>query len=284
VGEIVACFGRSGSGKTLLARAIAGLVPLSSGKVEFDDVADGSFSEASLAFSRPGYAGELTVNENLWLFAQISNVPRKYRAKRITFLMEMLQIDGYRSKRTATAPAGVLNRMEIARALLVDAPMILLDGLLETLDPEIYRKLWGYLLSLRRDDERAVLVMTTSGRIAQACDRVLALHKGRMQFIGRPDDLRRLAGQDMIVLGNIGSPSVRRHLQEQFSVVINEGDGFLSFRVSDGDEVVGSLLGEFGSDLGCVYLKRPSLEDALDVVSGGSEAVLVGQFGQRTGG
>lgn len=284
VGETVSCFGKSGAGKTLLARAIGGLESPNSGEIAFDDLADGSYADVTVASSRPGYAGELTVNETLWMFAQISGVPRRYRAKRITFLMELLEIDNYRSKRTACAPDGVLRRMEIARALLVDAPLLVFDSLFDTLDADIYEKLWSYLLTLRRDDDRAILVMTASGRIAQACDRVIALHRGRIRFTGRPDDLRRLAGEDMIVLGNTGSIALRKRLQEQFSVTVNEEDGFLSFRVSDGDDTVGSLLGEFGSDIGCVYMKRPTLEDALEVLAEGSKAVLSRHAGERMGG
>jgi hypothetical protein len=101
------------------------------------------------------------------------------------------------------------------------------------------------------------------------CGKLAVIHRGRINFVGRADDFRRLAGEDMVVLGDITNPSVRSRIREQLSVVIQEEDGFLSFRVNNGERMISDLLSEYGTDLGCVYLKRPTLEDALDVVAAG---------------
>ncbi len=109
------------------------------------------------------------------------------------------------------------------------------------------------------------------------------IYRGRIRFIGRPDDFRRLAGEDLVVLGNVNNPLLRNRIQERLSVLIKEQDGFLSFRVNNGERMVGDLLSEFGTDVSCVYLKRPTLEDALNVLSSDTQGVAanIGGLSQK---
>ena len=104
---------------------------------------------------------------------------------------------------------------------------------------------------------------------------------GKIGFLGRPEDFRRLAGEDVVVLGDMANPLTRSRIAEQLSVVIQEEDGFLSFRVANGERVVGELLSEFGNEMSCVYLKRPTLEDALDVLARGGSSVAAGTGGKK---
>jgi ABC-type multidrug transport system ATPase subunit len=169
-----------------------------------------------------------------------------------------------------------MQRLEIARALVAGSRLIVIDGLLDSLDSDVLERLWEHLLELRRGGNVAVVVMTSSGKIAELCGRIAVISRGKIGFVGKPDDFRRLAGDDLVVLGELSSPMVRAKIQERFSVVIREEDGFLSFRVPKGEKTVTDLLGEFGTELGCVYLKRPKLEDALDVLAGGRTSVVAG--------
>jgi ABC-type multidrug transport system ATPase subunit len=150
-----------------------------------------------------------------------------------------------------------------------------IDGLLDSLDPPIREKLWEHLLWLRRERDKSFVVFTSSASVAELCGRLAVIHKGRMVFVGRPDDFRRLGGEDLIVLGDLTSPALRKRVEERLSVVIKEEEGFLSFRVANGEKMVSDLLAEFGSDVDCVYLKRPTLHDALDVLAANSPAVAV---------
>jgi hypothetical protein len=72
----------------------------------------------------------------------------------------------------------------------------------------------------------------------------------------------------MVVVGDVKNPFIKNRIREQFAVTVSEEDGFLSFRAGSADKIVADLLSEFGADLGCVYLKRPTLEDALEVSMG----------------
>ena len=271
-GEIVGVFGTSGSGKSTLGRILAGLDEPTNGSVIYGD-AEAEDSEekpfqASLGLNSPALAPELTVHENLEMFALLWGIPRRKRGKEIAFLLEMLELDEVRAKRTGCISSGAAKRVELARALLADSPLLIIDGLLESLDSHIFEKVWEHLLSLRRNRVKSAVVLTSSGRIAETCQKLAVIHRGRIGFMGRSDDFRRMAGEDMVVLGETASPAIKSRIQEQFSVVIREENGFLSFRVGNGERVVSDILSEFGSEVGCVYLKRPTLEDALAVLSG----------------
>ncbi len=267
--EIIGVLGRSESGKSALARIIAGLDQPTSGMTTLSDTG----VVPSLATVNPALAPELTAFENLTMFAALWDVPSGKRVNEVARLLEMLRLDDCRGKPCAQLSSGAATRVGIARALIGGSPLILLDGVLDNLDSDVLERLWEHLLKLRRETRGSVVVLTSSGKVAEVCGRIAVISSGKIGFLGRPDDFRRLAGDDMVVLGELNSPLVRTKVQKRFSVMISEEDGFLSFRVAKGEKVVSDLMAEFGSELGCVYLKRPRLEDALDILDGGGGIV-----------
>jgi len=280
-GEVLGVFGRSGSGKSTFARVCAGLREPTSGAVLLGEQEQANPPRASVAFSQPAFAPELTVYENLDMFACAWQIPRRRRVKEVPAALERLKLSEFRSSRASTLSSGALARLEIARALLADSPVVIIDCLLDTLDPSLLESLWDYMLDCRRALAKSFVILTGSGKIAEMCGRIAVMSRGKIGFLGRPEDFRRLAGEDVVVLGDMANPLTRSRIQEQLSVVIKEEDGFLSFRVANGERVVGELLSEFGNEMSCVYLKRPSLEDALDVLSRGGSSVAAGTGGAR---
>lgn len=274
-GEITAVLGQSESGKTALVRVLAGVEEPTKGAISFGGAGSAPGRLVSAALSRPGLAPELTVFENLEMFAALWNVPGNRRTREISFILELLGLSGIRASRAHTLSNGARQRLEIGRALIADAPVTLIDSLLDTLDRIILERLWDYILKLRREENRSFVIFTSRGRIAELCGKITVMHRGRMVFIGRPDDFRRAAGEDMVVIGDISNQAVKNKISERMSVIIKEEEGFLSFKVSNGERAVTELMSEFGSDLNCVYLKRPTLDDALDVITSGQNGYIV---------
>lgn len=279
-GEIVGIYGRSDSGKTTFARVLAKLDVPTSGTITYGHSENDADYCVSLGMNPPASASELTVYENLDMFACLWGISRRRRIKQISFLLELLDLAGSRSVRASKLSSGALIRLEIARALIADSPVTALDSLLDTLDPQLLEKLWDYLLGLRRDEQKSFLILTSSSKIAETCPRIAIIHNGSIGFSGRPDDFRKLAGEDMIVLGDIANPMLRNRIQDRLSVIIQEEDGFLSFKVANGERMITDLLAEFGQELGCVYLKRPTLDDALNMLSGSQSVVTAASIGE----
>lgn len=272
-GEILGVFGRSESGKSMLGRIVAGIDEQTSGSISFRDPEIGTFIP-SIALSTPAYAPEFSVYENLEMFACLWGIPGKKRANQISFLLELLKLSEHRDAKPGDLSTGTIKRMELARALLADSPLLIIDGLFDSMDQNILDKLWDYMLAMRRDENKSVMILTASNKIAEMCEKIAVMHRGSVGFVGRPNEFRRMAGEDMVVLGDVGSPLIKKNIQEQFALVVREEDGFLSFRVSNGERVIGDLLAEFGSELSCVYLKRPTLDDALDAMSADTYTVF----------
>jgi ABC-type multidrug transport system ATPase subunit len=294
-GETIAIFGRAESGKSSLARVIAGLDQPTQGRITTGEQAPyEDFSESdeesnpqslpaaapklvSVALSTPAAARDLTVFENLELNAALWGVPKRKRTKSISVLLELLGLTHLRTSVCSQLSLGALKRFEIARAMVADAPVLLIDSLLDSLDRPIMEKLWDHFLTLRREESKSVVILTSRGKIADMCNRLAVMHKGKIIYLGRAEDFRRAAGDDMVVLGDIADQSVRNRIQDKLSVVIREEDGFLSFRVSNGEKVIGDLLSDFGSEMSCVYLKRPTIDDALDAIISGQSAFASGE-------
>ncbi|MFQ3549998.1 MAG: ABC transporter ATP-binding protein [Armatimonadota bacterium] len=271
--EIMAVLGKSDSGKTTLAKIIAGLDMADGGDIRILDE-DNHQIKCPIALQKPAYVPQLTIYQNLDMFASLWGIPRRIKSKKIPFLLELLNLSDSRSLRPINVSSGALVKLELARALLPESQFVIIDSLLDNLDHNVYEKVWDYILETRRNNGRSYIIFTSNGKVSEMCNRLAVIHKGRFGFIGRPDDLRRLAGEDMVVLTDLHNPLLRNKLQEQFSMVVKEEDGYLSVRVSNGEKALTDLVTEFGSELGCVYLKRPTLEDALDIISNENTSVL----------
>ncbi|MDH7602557.1 MAG: ABC transporter ATP-binding protein [Armatimonadota bacterium] len=283
--DLLAVFGRSGCGKTVLTELLAGLTKPTKGSVEWGEVDEGVASTNSLpsaakgrslvaaAFEGPAVANELTVYENLHFFASLSGIARRQRSRRIAYLLELLDLGSRRNARPPELSTGELKRVEIARVLLAGCRVTVIDSLLDFLERSLLERLWEHILSERREKGKTFLITTRSSRIAGLCPRLAVMQRGQIAFVGCPEDFRKLGGEDVIVMSELANPAVRERIAKQLSVVIKEEEGFLSFRVSNGEKAISSLLAEFGSDIGCVYLRRPTLDDALDVLERGAQSV-----------
>lgn len=264
--EMLSIFGPTGSGKSTLARILAGLAEADKGTVAVDSGA--ANNRRSIALQNFGLAGELTVHENLMLFASLAGLTPRARSRKVAFLTELLRLGEWRNTRAGNIPAGAAVKVEIARALLPEAAVYIFDSLLDNLSAVTLERVWDYLLNVRRSKKAAVIVITGLGKIAQMCSKMAVMVGGSIGYYGSPEEFRRMAGDDMVVVGDLKNPIIKNKIKEQFAVTISEEEGFLSFRAGSSDKVVADLLSEFGADLGCVYLKRPTIEDALEVSMG----------------
>ncbi len=266
-GEIVSVFGKSGAGKSVLAMAVSGAAKPSKGQVVWDESVEGE--PCGVAHQRPALAPELSAVEFLDMIGALLGMPRRSRTKRIAFLMELLKLGEYRGKRAGELPWQLQQRLELARAMLPEAPLLVVDGLFDSMDSGPLTAVWEHLVGECRRAGKSVLLLTSNARIAQMADKVGALIDGRLRFFGTPDDMRRLAGEDVVVVSEAASPQIARQIGEGMAVKVwEEGNGF-AFRAIDGELAVGKVLAEHKQSVGAVYLRRPTLDDALETLGAG---------------
>jgi len=180
-GQFVVILGPNGAGKSTLLRILATLCGFEGGRVT---IGGHDVQRAATQVRRQiGYVAhqsmlyaDLTAAENLEFFGRLYEVPRL--GERIAALLRQVSLERRRDDRVRTFSRGMSQRLAIARALLSDPPLLLLDEPDDGLDPEAAEQLSGYLAG-----ERTVLMVSHNlARGLHMADRILMLAQGRVAF------------------------------------------------------------------------------------------------------
>jgi ABC-2 type transport system ATP-binding protein len=200
-GEVLGLLGPNGAGKTTTLHILLGLVRPTAGCVRLfgRDPHDGTKAALErVAFASPEALMDwrLTVEENLRVYAAIYGAPRSAVARAIG----ALELGEQARARFGDLSLGQQTRAGLARALLNDPDLLVLDEPTSSLDPDIADKTRRFLLDVRR--ARGLSILYTSHNMAeieQVCDRVLFLHRGRVVAEGTPLEVsRRVLGSDSL--------------------------------------------------------------------------------------
>ncbi len=197
-GALVALVGPDGAGKTTLMRLITGLLRADSGEL---DVLGVKVAEHPAEIqARTGYMPQkfglyedLSVQENLDLYADLHGVAREERAQRYARLMRMTALEPFTERLAGRLSGGMKQKLGLACALVRSPELLLLDEPTVGVDPLSRRELWAIILGLVEKDGLTVLLSTTSMDEAARCHRVTVLHEGRLLANGPPETLSRLA-------------------------------------------------------------------------------------------
>jgi len=268
--EIVALLGPNGAGKTTTLRMLAGLIAPTSGSVTIDGVqltkATGTSLRSRIGFltEAPGLWDRLTVRENLRIYAGLYRLAQAERA--IDRALEMFELTECASARTAELSKGMRQKVALARALLHDPVILLLDEPSSGLDPEVMRMV-RRLLEERRAAGCSILVSTHNlDEAERLADRVAVLHQ-RLLAIDQPSALRQRLTTGRLIVRVSGDPSsylqTVRALGTGVTAVAIEGAA-LVLRVPDLDRQTPALVAALvaaGARILEVRAEIPALED-----------------------
>jgi ABC-2 type transport system ATP-binding protein len=192
-GEIVALLGPNGAGKTTASRIIGGILGPSSGDVLVDGISvradPGSIRErCGMVTDQPSLYERMTLRAYLEFFGHLYDVPAS--RKRTEELAALLGLSDRLDVRLGAFSRGMKQKVAIARGLVHDPPVLLLDEPATALDPETARSLRTFIVSLRAR-HRAILLCTHDLDEAQRiADRVVVLYRGRVAREGLTGELR----------------------------------------------------------------------------------------------
>lgn len=193
-GMVTGLIGPDAAGKTTLLRLLAGLLTPQQGRVEvlgFDMATDAAKAHASIGYmpQRFGLYEDLSVEENLNLFADLHGLAPALRAERFARLLHFTGLEKFRSRLAGQLSGGMKQKLGLACALLARPKLLLLDEPSVGVDPASRRELWSIvttMLAEGADEGMGVVWATAYLDEAARCQRVLLLHEGRLLVNSEP--------------------------------------------------------------------------------------------------
>lgn len=199
-GEIISLLGQNGAGKTTLLSIIATLHPATSGDILFKDNSIYKNIKTVLTFRRNlGYCPQkanfepgLTVEEILIFSGRYFNLNEDLIKKRVMLMLEKFDLYKYKKSDPNILSGGYRQRLLIARALIHDPKLLILDEPTIAMDPEIRRNLWQEIITLKK---QGITILLTTHYLDEAetlSDRVAILDKGLIKVTGTPRELKKI--------------------------------------------------------------------------------------------
>ena len=277
-GESFGFLGPNGAGKSSTMRMIGCVSPRTDGHLRIlgmDPARDGPAIRARLGVcpQLDSLDPELTVTENLTVYARYFGIPRRVAAERAAELLSFVQLTDRARDKVEPLSGGMKRRLTIARALINEPEIVLLDEPTTGLDPQARHLVWERLFRLKQRGVTLVLTTHYMDEAEQLCDRLVVMDAGRIAAEGSPREL-------------IGRYSTREVVELRFAAESQEGfagklDGLgervevLPDRIllyTDDGEAAAQAVHERGLSPRGTLVRRSSLEDVFLRLTGRSLA------------
>lgn len=197
-GELTALVGPDGSGKTTLLRLIAGLYKATSGSLnvlgfDIDKHPQAVQDRISYMPQRFGLYEDLSVEENLALYADLHGVPREVRSQRFKRLLEITDLTQFTERLAGQLSGGMKQKLGLACTLVRSPELLLLDEPSVGVDPLSRRDLWIIIEQLVQEESLSVIISTAYMDEAEKCDYVYIMYEGKILKQGSPEQLKEIA-------------------------------------------------------------------------------------------
>ena len=195
-GEIFGLLGPNGAGKSTLIRMMVTLLPPTSGTAiinGFDVVKKADDVRRSIGVIPQAMTSdlELTVYENLLIFAKLYGVPRDTRSRLIAELLAAVELTQWADKPVKNLSGGMRRRVEIARGLVHEPRVFFLDEPTTGLDPVSRTAVWGMLRKIKSQRDLTVLITTHyMDEADKLCDRIAIVDHGKLVALDSPEALK----------------------------------------------------------------------------------------------
>ena len=266
-GDLFVLLGPNGGGKTTLFRIISTLLRPTAGTVEVFgvNVAERpaeARQRMGVVFQSPAVDPWLTVLENLRCHGMLYGLAGHPLARGIERALERFGLSPRASDRVSTLSGGLRRRVEIAKALLPEPSLLVLDEPSSGLDPVARRDLLQELRRLRDDAGTTVVLTTHIMEEAAVAGRVGILHEGQLVAIGAPSDLTDAIGGDILTIEAVGDPAaLQARLRDRFGLDARRVGTQLRVERRRAHEFVPALVEGVPGEIATISVGRPTLDD-----------------------
>ncbi len=265
-GEVFALLGPNGGGKTTLFRILATAMAPASGRVRILGCDVRTHPERvrrylGIVFQSPSVDGKLTVWENLRHQGHLYGLRGRSLRRRIETLLERLDLRDRAKEPVERLSGGLRRRVEIAKALVHEPPLLLLDEPTAGLDVRARLDLWSYLRALQEQRPLTIVFTTHYLEEGESCDRVAILDRGRLVALDSPEALKAEIGGDVIFVEGHELEALCAEIRARWGIEATLVDGALCLRHERGHEFLARLVEAFPGRIISLMVRRPTLED-----------------------
>ncbi|WP_404353098.1 ABC transporter ATP-binding protein [Phycicoccus jejuensis] len=275
-GEAFGFLGPNGAGKSSTMKMVGCVSPVSGGELRIlgmDPAADGAAIRARLGVcpQQDMLDEDLSVEENLWVYGRFFGLSRKEVRARTDELLDFAQLTERRHDRVEPLSGGMKRRLTIARALVNDPEVLLLDEPTTGLDPQARHVLWDRLYRLKREGVTLIITTHYMDEAEQLCDRLVVMDHGRIVAEGSPRELIDTYSTREVVELRFPVDEQQRHVDAARAVAerVEELPDRLLAYTADGDETL-ARLHERGVRPLSSLVRRSTLEDVFLHLTGRS--------------
>jgi ABC-2 type transport system ATP-binding protein len=251
-GEIFGLLGPNGAGKSTLIRMMTTLIPITSGKagIEGHDVAKDADAVRRVIGVIPQALTsdlDLTVEENLNIYAKLYDVPAKERKRSIEELLGLVDLTKWRDAQTKTLSGGMRRRLEIARGLVHHPKIFFLDEPTTGLDPVSRVAVWEMLGNIKANRQLTILITTHyMDEADRLCDRIAIVDHGKLVALDTPAALKASVPGSNVIEAQFENPPAdweqRLHTLNDVTSVQHEGAGMYRVLTGNGSRTTTELV------------------------------------------
>jgi ABC-2 type transport system ATP-binding protein len=265
--ELFGLLGPNGSGKTTLFRILSTLMVPTAGRalIMGSDVARNPATvrrQIGVVFQAQSVDEKLTAYENLWHQGHLYGLRGSDLKERAMAILARVGLADRARELVETFSGGMARRVELAKGLLHQPTVLLLDEPTTGLDPGARRDLWQYLRILRDQERVSVIVTTHLMEEAERCDRLAILNEGKLVALGTPAELKHEIGGDVILLDPVGeAASLAERISTRFHVQASVLANKVRIELEQGHRFITGVVEAFPGEIQSVSVSKPTLED-----------------------
>ena len=274
--ESFGLLGPNGAGKSTTMRIIAATSQRTSGQVLVlgkDPEIEGPQIRAHLGVvpQQDNLDTQLTVTENLYIYGRYFGLSRKFIHSKIGELLEFAQLEEKRDTKVEALSGGMKRRLTIARSLVSEPDILILDEPTTGLDPQARHILWDRLFRLKEDGITLLITTHYMDEAEQLCDRLMVMDKGRIMAEGSPADLIKRYSTKEVLEVRFGSNrnAEMAPAMEQICERIEVLPDRILLYAEDAEVVLEKIIAE-GYHPNTSLVRRSSLEDVFLRLTGRS--------------
>jgi ABC-2 type transport system ATP-binding protein len=273
-GEIFGLLGPNGAGKSTLIRMMTTLIPITAGSARIaghDVTKEADAARRTIGVIPQAMTSDLdlTVEENLSIYAKLYDVPAKRRKQAIDELLETVDLTKWRDAQTKTLSGGMRRRLEIARGLVHSPKIFFLDEPTTGLDPVSRVAVWEMLNNIKSKRKLTVLITTHyMDEADRLCNRIAIVDHGKLVALDTPEALKAsVPGSNVIEAQFDHAPAdweEKLHALPNVTSVQNEGSGMYRVLTDNGSKTTTSLVEiavESGVPVRTLSVQNTTLDD-----------------------